>query len=164
MNHGVFGAAALSLALAMTPALARDDHGGRGGGGMSHGASIGGGSRGAAVGSTVRGASTARAFQGGPSQGGAQFRGRSDFSRGGFGVGLAAGAALGGYYGYNNGYYANGYYDNAYDGDGDGPAYAYSPGDEMGGDSSDYCAQRYRSYDPSTGTYMGFDGQPHPCP
>lgn len=30
------------------------------------------------------------------------------------------------------------------------------------GDS--YCAQRYRSYDPASGTFMGFDGQRHPCP
>jgi BA14K-like protein len=28
----------------------------------------------------------------------------------------------------------------------------------------DYCAQRYRSFDPATGTYLGFDGQRHPCP
>jgi BA14K-like protein len=28
----------------------------------------------------------------------------------------------------------------------------------------DYCAQRYRSFDPTTGTYLGFDGQRHPCP
>jgi hypothetical protein len=28
----------------------------------------------------------------------------------------------------------------------------------------DYCAQRYRSYDPASGTYLGFDGQRHPCP
>ena len=27
-----------------------------------------------------------------------------------------------------------------------------------------YCMRRFRSYDPSTGTYMGRDGQPHPCP
>src|SRR4051812_10327603 len=25
------------------------------------------------------------------------------------------------------------------------------------------CAQRYRSYDPASGTYMGFDGRRHPC-
>jgi BA14K-like protein len=30
------------------------------------------------------------------------------------------------------------------------------------GDS--YCAQRYRSYDPASGTFMGYDGQRHPCP
>jgi hypothetical protein len=27
-----------------------------------------------------------------------------------------------------------------------------------------YCAQRYRSYDPASGTYLGYDGQRHPCP
>ena len=26
------------------------------------------------------------------------------------------------------------------------------------------CAARFRSYDPATGTYMGFDGIRHPCP
>ncbi len=27
-----------------------------------------------------------------------------------------------------------------------------------------YCEQRFRSYDPATGTYLGFDGLRHPCP
>lgn len=27
-----------------------------------------------------------------------------------------------------------------------------------------YCSQRYRSYDPRSGTYLGYDGQRHPCP
>jgi hypothetical protein len=27
-----------------------------------------------------------------------------------------------------------------------------------------YCANRFRSYDPSTGTYLGYDGIEHPCP
>jgi len=26
-----------------------------------------------------------------------------------------------------------------------------------------YCAQRFRSYDPGTGTYLGYDGQRHRC-
>jgi hypothetical protein len=26
-----------------------------------------------------------------------------------------------------------------------------------------YCAQRYRSYDPASGTYLGYDGLRHPC-
>jgi BA14K-like protein len=26
-----------------------------------------------------------------------------------------------------------------------------------------YCAQRYRSYDPASGTFMGYDGRRHPC-
>jgi hypothetical protein len=29
---------------------------------------------------------------------------------------------------------------------------------------SSACAARFRSYDPATGTYMGFDGIRHPCP
>jgi hypothetical protein len=27
-----------------------------------------------------------------------------------------------------------------------------------------YCSQRYRSYDPRSGTYLGYDGYRHPCP
>ncbi|MGO4706548.1 BA14K family protein [Microvirga sp. 2MCAF38] len=29
---------------------------------------------------------------------------------------------------------------------------------------SNYCAQRFRSYNPATGTYTGYDGRQHPCP
>ncbi len=67
------------------------------------------------------------------------------------------------YYGgpdyYGTGYYDDGYYDNGYD---DGGAVAVVPA-QGGGDPS-YCAQRYRSYDPASGTYLGYDGQRHPCP
>ena len=27
-----------------------------------------------------------------------------------------------------------------------------------------YCLSRFRSYDPRSGTYLGFDGYRHPCP
>jgi hypothetical protein len=27
-----------------------------------------------------------------------------------------------------------------------------------------YCMQRYRSYDPDSGTFLGNDGLRHPCP
>jgi len=27
-----------------------------------------------------------------------------------------------------------------------------------------YCSQRFRSYDPASGTYLGYDGQRHSCP
>lgn len=27
-----------------------------------------------------------------------------------------------------------------------------------------YCSQRFKSYDPSSGTYLGYDGMRHPCP
>ena len=33
-----------------------------------------------------------------------------------------------------------------------------------GGDDVAYCRQRYRSYDPASGTYLGNDGLRHPCP
>jgi hypothetical protein len=80
----------------------------------------------------------------------------------GAGVGLAAGAIIGGAivgatrpYGYG-GYRGYGYgpgYDEGY--------VAVSP---AGGGEFAYCQQRFRSYDPASGTYLGFDGMRHPCP
>ena len=75
-----------------------------------------------------------------------------------------------GYYDYAPGYaygpaYATpGYYDYA-------PGYTYAPapstvvvqgGPDSGSVAS--CETRFRSYNPSTGMYMGYDGQEHPCP
>ncbi|MGE0563119.1 MAG: BA14K family protein [Pseudolabrys sp.] len=28
----------------------------------------------------------------------------------------------------------------------------------------EYCSRRFRSYDPYSGTYLGYDGRRHPCP
>jgi hypothetical protein len=63
-------------------------------------------------------------------------------------------------YGYG-GYYGGGpaYYDDQYVDDG---AIAVAPA--PGGDDAAYCAQRFRSYDPGSGTYLGTDGLRHPCP
>jgi hypothetical protein len=36
--------------------------------------------------------------------------------------------------------------------------------DPTGGDPVTYCMQRFRSYDPRSGTYLGYDGYRHPCP
>ncbi|MDI4658615.1 BA14K family protein, partial [Xanthobacter autotrophicus] len=33
-----------------------------------------------------------------------------------------------------------------------------------GDDAVAYCIQRFRSYNPATGTYTGYDGYQHPCP
>jgi hypothetical protein len=44
-----------------------------------------------------------------------------------------------------------------------GSGYATYPQDG-GGDSSAFCASRFRSYDPASGTYLGYDGLRHPCP
>jgi hypothetical protein len=85
---------------------------------------------------------------------------------GGFAAGAIIGSAIAAPY-YYGGYYPYGAYYPAY------PAYgypppAYGPGYGAapvgpGGDVS-YCAQRYKSYDPATGTFLGYDGQRHPCP
>jgi len=77
----------------------------------------------------------------------------------GAGIGLAGaivgGAVIGathpyGYEGYGPGYgYAPGY----------AAVSPYADGGEVG-----YCQQRFRSYDPASGTYLGFDGLRHSCP
>ena len=70
--------------------------------------------------------------------------------------GLIAGALIGG--ALSAPYYAPGYYypGPAYYGV---PVYGPPPGDEIA-----YCMQRFRSYDPASGTYLGYDGYRHPCP
>jgi BA14K-like protein len=106
-------------------------------------------------------------FSGGGYRGGGYYRGGGG---GAFIPGIVAGAVIGGAIasqgGYGGpGYYAQGYYDDqGYDGQGydDGAvAVAPAPG---GDDGTAYCMQTYRSYDPQSGTYMGYDGARHPCP
>ena len=43
-----------------------------------------------------------------------------------------------------------------------GSGYAYPQGG--GGESSASCESRFKSYNPATGTYLGYDGLRHPCP
>ena len=86
---------------------------------------------------------------------------------GGPAAGFAAGAIIGGaaasrpWYGYDYapGYYSYGYdpgyYDYGYVAPG---GYAAAPDQSVA-----YCEQRYRSYDPASGTYLGYDGLRHPC-
>ena len=82
----------------------------------------------------------------------------------GLGIGLAAGALIGGaiaagsspYY-YGPGYYGPGYYAAP-------PAYYARPAPVYGDDDVAYCMQRYRSYDPASGTYLNYDGNRYPCP
>jgi len=104
---------------------------------------------------------------------------------GGPAAGFAAGAIIGGaiaasqpwygydYYGYSPSYYGYGYdpgynnygYDPGYNGYYDygyvapGGYVTAAPGRDVG-----YCMQRYRSYDPASGTFLGYDGLRHPCP
>lgn len=44
------------------------------------------------------------------------------------------------------------------------PAPVYGPAPYIGGDPVGYCMQRFRSFDPRTMTYLGYDGYRHPCP
>jgi len=85
----------------------------------------------------------------------------------GLGAGLVTGAIVGGalaspYYGYGPYYPAPVYVapPPVYYGPPAGPV----AGPVAAGDPVAYCSQRYRSYDPASGTYLGFDGQRHPCP
>ena len=77
------------------------------------------------------------------------------------GAAVVTGAALGSYAYYGGpDYYDDSYYDTGPDDYDSGAVVAPAP---VGGDV-DYCAQRYRSYDPASGTYLGYDGLRHPCP
>jgi hypothetical protein len=88
---------------------------------------------------------------------------------GGFVPGLIAGGIIGGALAAPGGYYGNSY---GYYGSGYGPYYGgpYDDGGEVvevapsGGDDVAYCMQTYKSYNPRTGTYLGYDGLRHACP
>ena len=71
----------------------------------------------------------------------------------GYGLGLGLGYGLGYGYGWGYPYYGDTYYEDA--------PVVYSGG---GGGDAGYCAQRFKSYDPRSGTYLGYDGRRHPCP
>ncbi len=73
---------------------------------------------------------------------------RHNFAWGDAGAALAAGALFGGLAASQDQYYY---------GDNYAPVYA-------GDDGEAYCIRRYRSYDPYSRTYLGYDGVRHPCP
>jgi hypothetical protein len=189
---GILGATALSLTLAAavpSVAQARGPGGGMHGGGMHMGGGgamhMGGG--GGMAGVRVGGAGFRNAqasFSSAPAANNFAGRSRASFAQGGYrtgdhdhdgwrhrgygpGAGFVAGLAAGSALGYGYGY--GGYYDPSYYGD----VYAYDDGDDggyaapgvvvSGGVDPAYCAQRYRSYDPASGTYLGYDGLRHPC-
>jgi len=88
-------------------------------------------------------------------------RGGGGAAVGGFVAGALIGGALASAANRNSYYYGPGY---AY-----APGYSYAPGYAYapayaGGADDRYCSQRYRSYDPASGTYLGYDGIRHPCP
>ena len=165
----------LGLSLAAPPVMAAsaDLHGG---GGARHGGS-GGARQGASGGGFARqggGGGAVAAQRSNAWQGRRYNAGSGGYGGGGYG---------GGYYGGGGGYYGNGYgYGGAalglgllggaivssqypyYDsGSGYDAEYDNGPQD-VGGDPTAYCASTFRSYDPASGTYLGYDGLPHSCP
>lgn len=45
------------------------------------------------------------------------------------------------------------------------PAVTYvAPGPGVADSEVAACAERFKSYDPASGTYLGYDGDRHPCP
>ena len=69
---------------------------------------------------------------------------------------LASSYYYGAPYDYSYGYDDPYYYDDA-------AVVAVAPA-PIGDDAVAYCMQTYQSYDPASGTYLGFDGLRHPCP
>jgi hypothetical protein len=67
------------------------------------------------------------------------------------GLGIVAGAILGAAI-VSQPYYGPGYYPG------------YYPPPPPPGDPVGYCMSRFKSYDPGSGTYLGYDGLRHPCP
>jgi len=100
---------------------------------------------------------------------GGGWRGGRGWGVGGFAAGAIIGGALassyyGPYgYGYYRPYYAP-YYYPSYGVYPPPPAAYYGGGYGGGGGSVEYCMQRFRSYDPRSGTYVGLDGRRRPCP
>jgi hypothetical protein len=136
-------ALAFGLSLVATPAIARGGDGGafhggsggfRGGGGGFHG---GGGG--------FHGGAGSGGWHGGYAGGGGGYGNGYGYGGAALGLGLLGGAIIGSQYPY----YGSGY--DSYPQDGSV-------------DSSAYCASRFKSYDPASGTYLGYDGLRHPCP
>jgi hypothetical protein len=72
---------------------------------------------------------------------------------------IGYGAYAAGRYDYSGYYGTPGYTNYGYSG------YYGTPGYTSSGGSDDaYCSSRYRSYDPASGTYLGYDGVRHSCP
>jgi len=119
-----------------------------------------------------------------PRRGGGGYRNHYGYRRGyggyrrGYG-GYRRGYGYGHRYAYRRGYYGNGYYGGSglylgfglpfgyYGGYGSYyDDYGYGYGGYSGGYSSAHvrwCLNRYRSYDPRTDTYLGYDGYRHRC-
>ena len=149
---------ALCLSLVATPVVARGGggafHGGgggfHGGGGGFHGG--GGGFHGGGFHGGYGGGGWGGGYGGGYGGWGGGYGYGDGYGYGGaaLGLGLLGGAILGSQYPYYGSGYAT-YPQATYPQDG-------------GAVSTASCASRFKSYNPATGTYLGYDGLRHPCP
>jgi hypothetical protein len=167
-NKVVAAAAVMALGLsgAISPALARGHGGFHHGGGFHGGGFHGGGFHG---GGFHHGGFAGGGFHHG-FHGGHSFAGLGGFGHhhGGFGH-YAFGAPS---WDYAGGYYGPGYYDDyGYGGLGLGFTAGLVGGALLGseapyysGGSVAYCESHFKSYNPATGTYLGYDGLHHSCP
>ncbi len=124
---------------------------GGGGGGRAGGARVGGEFRGAHVSHPIANRGWRNAGVGRPGLGLGNRPGYGYGYRGGWrypGYAFDA-AAVGAGLAYASGYDGSSYYDNSY---------------QNYDDSAAYCAQRYRSYDVNSGTFLSYDGNRYPCP
>jgi hypothetical protein len=80
----------------------------------------------------------------------------------GAGAGFVAGTIIGGALAPR--YYPGPYYYGPGPYYGPAPVYADPGAVDPGGDPVAYCMSRFKSYDPRSGTYLGYDGLRHPCP
>jgi hypothetical protein len=91
---------------------------------------------------------------GGRGWGGHYHHHRHGWGGAGVGLGIASGLLLGGAIAAGSSPYYYG-----------GPGYYYEPAPgPVYDDSVSYCMSRFKSYDPASGTYLGYDGLRHPCP
>jgi hypothetical protein len=82
-----------------------------------------------------------------------RYYGRRGGNGGAVAAGIIGGVILGGIIASQRPYYYNAR-----------PAYpVYGPAPYVG-DAVGYCLRRFRSYDPVSMTYVGYDGYRHPCP
>ncbi len=142
---------ALGLSLVATPVMARGGggggfHGGGGGfhgGGAFHGGSAWGGARGG--GGWQGGYGGYGGYGGGYGGWGGGYGDDYGYGDAALGLGVLGGAILGSQYPYY------------------GSGYASYPQDGYVASSAS-CASRFKSYNPASGTYLGYDGLRHPCP
>jgi hypothetical protein len=135
---------AFSFSILATPVMARGGGGGirvSGGGGF-HGGGGGDGYHGGGGGFHGGGGS---AWHGGYGGEGGGYANGYVYGGAALGLGLLSGAIIDSQYPY---------YDSGYEN-------APQDADSM---STTSCASRFKSYDPASGTYLGYDGLRHPCP